>query len=79
MGRGCVPRPLPVSDATEPMGGDPIPAQGSLAPGYDLNTGADPLILMVKTYFSTLRWRPTLRGHEGCCAPPEGRADIPHL
>ena len=27
-------RPLPVSDATDLKGGDPIPAQGSLAPEY---------------------------------------------
>ena len=33
-GRGCVSRPLPVSDATDSKGGDPIPAQGSLAPDY---------------------------------------------
>ena len=24
------------------------------------------------------RWEPTLKGHEGCCAPPEGRADARH-
>ena len=34
MGRSRVTQELSVSDATDSKGGDPIPAQGSLAPDY---------------------------------------------
>ena len=74
--------PLPVSDATDFTGGDPIPAQGSLAPGYEINNIHSYLCEEGPRYpraQTNPRWKPTLRGTDGCFAPPEGRADIPRL